>query len=119
MGPIARASLGIASALLLAAAGCGDNDDDDGGTAPTGDAGGGSTTVNVDDNFFEPESAEVAAGDTVTWEWVGNEPHNVNADDFKSDIQQEGTFEHTFEEAGSYDYVCTIHPGMEGTIEVS
>lgn len=116
MGPIARASLGLASALLLAAAGCGDTDDDD---SSSGEEGGGSTTVNVDDNVFEPESVEVATGDTVTWEWVGSEPHNVNADDFQSDIQQEGTFEHTFEEAGSYDYVCTVHPGMAGTIEVS
>ncbi len=118
MGSIARASLGIAAAVLLTAAGCGDTDDGDESGSPAGD-GGGATTVSVDDNLFDPESAEISVGDTVTWEWVGNEPHNVNADDFKSDIQQEGTFEHTFDEAGSFDYVCTIHPGMAGTVEVS
>lgn len=119
MGSIARASAGIAAAALLAAAGCGDTDDGDEGSSPSADEGGGSTTVEVDDNLFDPDTVEISAGDTVTWEWVGSEPHNVSADDFKSDIQQEGTFEHAFAQAGSYEYVCTVHPGMEGTVEVT
>lgn len=75
--------------------------------------------MSVEDNLFDPDSAEVAVGDTVTWQWSGAEPHNVVADDFESDIQTEGAFEYTFEEAGSHPYVCTVHPGMEGTIEVT
>lgn len=118
MAFLIRASLGVATALLISTAGCGDTGDDDGGNA-SGDEGGGSATVEVDDNLFEPDSVEVTVGDTVTWDWVGSEPHNVSADGFKSDIQQEGTFEHTFDAAGSYPYVCTVHPGMNGTIDVS
>lgn len=110
-------------ALLLgfAAAGCGDDDSGGGATGDeaSGNGAGDSVTVQVDDNVFEPEAVEVGVGGTVTWEWVGNEPHNVSHDDFSSDIQQAGTFEHTFAEAGTFDYVCTVHPGMEGTVEVS
>jgi plastocyanin len=31
----------------------------------------------------------------------------------------EGTFHHRFDEPGTYDYVCTLHPNMTGTIEVT
>ena len=106
-------------AALAVLASCGDSGDD--GASPAGDdtASASGTTVSVDDNFFEPEEIEVGVGDTVTWEWVGSQPHNVSADAFESELQTEGTFEHSFEEAGTYDYVCTVHPGMEGTVEVT
>lgn len=109
--------LAVGAVVVFALAGCGDDG------AETSAEGGGdaasTTTVSVDDNFFDPESVEVAVGDTVAWQWSGTQPHDVNADDFESDIQTEGTFEYTFEEAGSYPYVCTVHPGMEGTVEVA
>lgn len=31
----------------------------------------------------------------------------------------EGTFSYRFDEPGGYDYVCTLHPIMTGTIEVT
>jgi plastocyanin len=31
----------------------------------------------------------------------------------------EGTFSHRFTKPGSYDYLCTLHPNMAGTIEVT
>lgn len=114
-----RSSLALLALVIggLGVASCGDSDSAD------GDAPGGSTaetvTVKVEDNFFDAKEVEVAVGSTVAWEWVGAEPHNVVGDDFKSEIQTEGTFEKTFEESGTYDYVCTVHPGMEGTVEVS
>lgn len=109
--------LAAGSALLLALAGCSDSGETS--REDSGDAAAGSTIVSVDDNVFEPDSVDVSVGDTVTWEWVGTQPHNVRADDFESDLQTEGTFEHTFEEVGSHPYVCTVHPGMEGTVDVA
>ena len=48
--------------------------------------------------------------------------HDVTADSFSSGdpgaMGGGATFEHTFEEAGTFDYVCTVHPGMEGTVVV-
>ncbi|MBK5222235.1 MAG: cupredoxin domain-containing protein [Acidimicrobiia bacterium] len=115
-----RTSAGLIAAvvLVLGAAGCGGDSDDgaDGGSDSGGPAD--AVTVTVDDNFFEPEAVDVATGGTVTWEWVGSETHNVKHDDFESEFLTEGTFEHTFDEAGTYEYMCTVHPGMEGTVNV-
>jgi plastocyanin len=105
-------ALSLAAVALLGAA-CGG--DDDAGPLEPG-------VVEVDDNFFRPEKISVQTGDTVTWRWVGSAGHNVvheGGDDFESDIKTKGTFEHTFEDAGEFDYHCTIHPGMEGTVEVT
>lgn len=114
-----RSTLGLLAALAVLSS-CGDSGDDGASAAGDGDAASaGGTAVSVDDNFFEPEEIEVGAGDTVTWEWVGSQPHNVSADAFQSEIQTEGTFEHSFTEAGTYEYVCTVHPGMEGIVEVT
>lgn len=33
-------------------------------------------------------------------------------------MNEGGTFEVTFDEPGTVEYVCTIHPGMAGTITV-
>jgi Copper binding proteins, plastocyanin/azurin family len=56
---------------------------------------------------------------TVTWVWDDEGmAHDVSGDGFKSEIQTEGTFSHTFEESGDYPYVCTLHSGMRGTVTV-
>lgn len=101
----------VVSLAVLGAA-CGDSD---GGTA-TEDLEPG--TVLVDDNVFRPRTIEVSVGDTVTWQFVGATLHNVVGDGFRSENKRSGTFEHTFNSAGSYDYSCTLHPGMNGTVEV-
>lgn len=99
--------------LVVVLAACGGDDDDD--DAASSDAG----VVIVDDNVFEPKTITVGVGDTVTWRFEGGSAHNVNGDDFESELMKEGTFEHTFEDAGEYDYDCTVHPGMSGTVEVT
>jgi plastocyanin len=109
----------LAALTLIGGAACSDDDDDTSTSAGTSGDGAGASTVQVDDNVFEPEEITVSTGDTVTWEWVGSEPHNVVGDDFESEMQTEGTFEHTFDTEGTFDYVCQVHPGMEGVVEVT
>lgn len=75
--------------------------------------------VDVVDNAFEPSHLEVTVGDTVTWTWQGRAAHDVVGDDFASEAQRDGTFTHTFEEPGEYDYECTLHPRMTGQITVT
>jgi plastocyanin len=131
-------------ALGLVVAGCGDDDDDGGGgdAANTeqpaeqgsagggggpdeeggGGGGGGGTEVSMEGIAFEPAEATVSAGDTVTWVNNDSVGHDVTADSFSSGdpggMANGDTFEHTFEEAGTFDYVCTVHPGMEGSVVV-
>ncbi len=80
------------------------------------------TSVTVKDNEFEPRNAAIMAGQTITWNWTGNNPHNVTFDDGtigNSATQSSGTFMKTFAVAGSYPYHCTIHgQSMSATITV-
>jgi plastocyanin len=123
-------------ALALVAAGCGDDDDDDGGggggAATTeqpagggedgGGGGGGGTEVSEEGIAFVPAEVTVGVGDTVTWTNNDSVDHDVTADGFSSGepggMAPGESFEHTFDEAGTFDYVCTVHPGMEGTVVV-
>jgi plastocyanin len=80
------------------------------------------TTIKVGDNFFKPTTKTVSKGTTVTWDWTGKAPHNVNAisgpQKFRSSVQTSGTFSHKMTKAGTYKIVCNIHPGMEMTLKV-
>lgn len=99
----------------------------------------------TDDLTFEPETATIARGGTVTWENVGSIEHTVTAYEDKipdgaayfasGGFDSEGaarrkmsagliaageTFEWTFDVTGRYEYFCIPHEraGMTGTIEV-
>lgn len=89
---------------------------------------------------FQPSNIEVEAGATITWtnlddrvahtvtsgsagdkgipgvdEGRPNQPDGI----FAGDLDGAGdTFEFTFEEPGTYDYFCEIHPVMTATVIV-
>jgi plastocyanin len=77
------------------------------------------TEVSVVDNRFEPRVIEIAPGDTVTWTWSGSAPHDVDGEEFQSELQSSGSFQHTFDSAGEYEYVCNVHGGMTGLVVVT
>jgi plastocyanin len=80
-----------------------------------------SASVTMGDLFFSPASVSIAVGDTVTWRNTGQAPHNATADDgsFKTPTINNGqSASHTFTQAGTFSYVCTIHPNMTGTVRV-
>jgi plastocyanin len=81
------------------------------------DTGDGAVVV-LEAVNFDPADVEVDAGTSVTWKWGGGVDHDVASDDFSSAIQNEGTFQHTFDQAGTYSYRCNLHPGMRGTVTV-
>jgi len=94
------------------------------GTAsPTGaPAAAAGDKVNIDNFAFAPATLTVKAGSTVTWTNRDEEPHTVAAADgsFHSPGMGTGaTFSHTFSSAGKFDYVCSIHPMMHGTVVVT
>lgn len=74
--------------------------------------------VMVRDNVFVPEVVVVAVGMTVVWQWDGRAGHDVVGDGFTSQLMVTGEFSHVFTEVGAYQYVCTLHPGMEGVVYV-
>lgn len=78
--------------------------------------------VTVGDSFFSPSSLTINAGDTVEWRnAAGGMPHDVTANDgsFASQTASSFTFSVTFNNAGTWDYLCTVHPAtMTGVIIV-
>jgi plastocyanin len=107
-----------AAILLTAATGCSSS------SAPTGGSStvsGGPATVTVQNFSFNPGDLTVKTGTKVTWKFEDSVQHNVTAGDksFKSnDESKGGSYSFTFNKAGSYDYTCTIHPQMHGSVTV-
>ena len=108
--------------LAFAFAACGG--DDDGGSAGSSSAcAGDAVTIKMVDTQFDPETATAKVGDKVCWVNEDSIQHNAVAEygaSFESDLFNKGeTFTATVEEAGTVKYVCTIHPGMTGEIDVT
>jgi plastocyanin len=81
----------------------------------------GSNDIFLQNMAFSPSSKTVAVGTTVTWTNLDNVGHNVTSTTgvFSSGLlNMNGTFSFTFSTAGIYNYKCTIHPSMTGTITV-
>jgi plastocyanin len=77
--------------------------------------------VKIDNFSFAPATLTVAVGTTVTWSNREDVPHQVDSPNkvFKSKVlNKDEKFSYTFSKAGSYPYVCSIHPQMTGTIVV-
>lgn len=78
-------------------------------------------TVVIDNFTFTPQSTIVSKGTTVTFLNNDSATHTVVSDNnaFKSkDIEPGQSYQHTFNETGSFPYHCSIHPTMTGTITV-
>jgi plastocyanin len=111
----------LALALALAIAACGG---DDGGEQPaaSGECASGAVVIRMVDIKFDPEDATARAGQEICWTNEDEIEHNAVAEsgaDFKSELYGKGeTFTTTVEEPGRVEYVCTVHPGMTGTIDV-
>ena len=116
--------------LILTVAGCGGDSGTNGG-GDSGTNGGGGTTpvmttsVTVSNDVFNPASIQVSPGATVTWTWAGGSPegHNVtfasSAVSAPSGTQMTGMFQVVMPMAPAvYNYQCTIHAGMDGSVTV-
>jgi plastocyanin len=100
-------------------------------STPTTPGGGGGTgqeaitiTIPSSDGYgessFSPGSVTIAVGRTVNWENRDTVVHTTtsNTGVWSGQINPNGTLSHTFSAAGTFDYRCTIHPGMTGSITV-
>jgi len=82
-------------------------------------------TVNVTivDLAFQPSSINVQIGDTVVWTNTGTLTHTVTSDGGAGplnspDLANGNTYSFPFTADGTYDYHCTHHPTMKGTVTV-
>ena len=101
--------------LVLALAGC---------SGERTSSGGEGVTIDMKDTKYVPMEATAKVGDTVTWTNSDAIAHTVTKDagpgpDFDSGTIAAGkSYEETFEEAGTIEYLCTIHANQTGTLTV-
>lgn len=124
-----RRTTAVAVGLLLATvlAACGSSGGASGSSnqpATTAAPVSGATTVTIKDFAFHPASLTVTPGTKVTFVQEDSVVHNATAtgaNSFKTpnlNVGQKYTV--TFTKAGTYHYICTIHPTlMHGTIVVT
>jgi plastocyanin len=92
--------------------------------APAGDSAGeaeATDKVAIKDFQFKPATVEVKVGTTVTWTNEDGFAHTATADDKSFDtgnLDKGQTGTATFEKAGTFKYICTIHNSMVGTVIV-
>lgn len=126
-------TLVLATSIVVTACGGGSSDAGprDGGsssgtttTAADGGGSAGSGKVEIADFAFDPAETEVAAGETVTFTNADDVAHTATAKEGDpttfdtKEIEAGGSKEITFDEAGDYEYYCSIHEYMKGTIHV-
>lgn len=113
----------------MVAAGC---SKDSSGTAEQGPGpttpppGSRNVEVSMGGSTFNPASVQIPIGGSVTWRNATPTAHTITPS-----LDQPGswravnvpgqtgfTFTHTFNSAGTFDYECTLHAGMTGTVSV-
>jgi plastocyanin len=88
---------------------------------PISPARAADTIVNIDNFTFDPPRVIVKAGTVITWQNRDDIPHIVasNTKLFKSKtLDTDDKFSFTFATPGVYEYFCSLHAHMKGTIVV-
>ena len=102
----------------------------DHGTATVTNAPGSSVPgcEQTADGCFIPSMVTIDVGGEVTWENDDTAAHTITSGTpaegpdghFDSSLVMAGSsFSHTFDEAGSFDYFCMVHPWMQGMVMVT
>ena len=126
----------LGGCLVLWLSGCG------GGTTPSSSGGGsgncesGTAAVSglgtpaaivsaTDQLQFSPATATAHVGQVVEWTVDGMMTHTITFESVNASCLSDpqllpgSTWEVKFTQAGTYDYKCTLHPGMNGTVTIS
>jgi plastocyanin len=82
-----------------------------------------SSTIIIDNMSFNPISLVVKKGTKVTWTNQDSTPHSIkgsesNAAMMSGTLQNGDSYDVTFNEVGSFSYMCGIHPSMSGNVVV-
>ncbi|PJN38795.1 amidase [Streptomyces sp. CB02959] len=82
------------------------------------------TAVAIKNFAFSPATLKVKAGTTVTWTNQDTDAHTVTSAGsggplHSAALATHATYSYTFTKPGTYAYLCTIHPFMTATVEVT
>lgn len=128
-------ALAIGTVMLVSA--CGGSSSSSSSAPKAGGATKPGATVPMVFTEFKPSTFKIKAGQTLTFENENPIKHVIvqgtwkaGADGLRTEGKDDGTFsltvtkkgdkvEHTYDKPGTYQFFCTIHYGMNGTVVVS
>lgn len=85
----------------------------------TGTPNSQANTISIKNFAFNPAELTIKSGQTVTWVNDDSAPHQIKSTTFNSAALSTGqSYSFTFNQAGTFDYSCAIHPSMTGKIIV-
>ena len=74
-------------------------------------------TVSIEGFQFNPSTITINKGDTVAWINQDSAPHTVTGSGVDSgSLGKSASFQHTFRDAGTFDYHCSFHSTMKGQV---
>ena len=90
--------------------------------ASSGTAASKANKIEIKDFAFNPQKITVKSGEKITWINHDEEPHTVVSVGKKfqksSALDTDQEFSITAGAPGTYEYFCSVHPKMTGTIVV-
>ncbi|MFA5809080.1 MAG: plastocyanin/azurin family copper-binding protein [Thermoleophilia bacterium] len=124
-----KKAFAILSALLMLGiifamgSGCGSSSSDGSGSDGVGatTVSGNKAEVRMQGSKFTPADLTVDKGAKVTWINDDSTTHTVTSSSnvFNlGNLDKGKNFGYTFRESGTFEYECTIHPGMKGKVTV-
>ena len=126
-----RYLVGALAVFWLAACGGGSTTSPGSGSTPStsvgvagANLGAATDTISATGQLtFDPAMTTAHVGDIIQWTNTASFEHTVTFDSESSlsdpSLQPGGTWEVKFTTAGTYQYHCSIHPQMVGTMVVS
>lgn len=120
---LAVAALGFGVTSLAA---CGDTTPDEpaGAAAGCAEGAGETVTVEIPEFSFSPDPVQISPCDSVVWENTHDQAHTSTGKGDQAwstgNVAPGASAEPVrFEAAGSFAYICALHPFMTGTVEVT
>ena len=111
-----RSLVALAGAVALVAAAPA------GAAAPSAAGSSATARVALKNIKFTPSTVRIKRGDRVTWTWQEPVFHDIKSKGalrFRgASMRKTGSHTVRFTKAGTYRYVCTLHPGMDGKVVV-
>ena len=73
--------------------------------------------VNIENFAFSPGVIKIKTGEAVIWVNNDDAPHTVTGDELDSGtLNKNQQYQHAFSEPGTYEYICSFHTSMKGTV---
>ena len=80
-------------------------------------------TIEINNFAYSPSSINIKTGDSVMWTNNDQAAHTITSDSGtelnSQTLSTSQTYSNTFTETGTYNYHCSLHPGMKAKIIVS